>query len=99
MITVNRAKKVAVLHVFYIQSNSLDRMNHKKINRQQLVWASPSRKSGRKVAGKTEGFHLPNSVTEDVSGFSLMPHYSAKQQRSMGRRQRANQERRMNAKW
>jgi hypothetical protein len=72
-------------------------MNQKIINCQQLAWASPSRKSGRKVAGKTEGFHLPNSVTEDVSGFSLMPHYSAKQQRRIGRRQRANQERRMNA--
>ena len=96
---MNRVKDVAVLHVFYIQSNSLDRMNHKIINRQQLAWASPSRKSGRKVAGKTEGLHLPNSVTEDVAGFSLMPQYSTKQQKSIGRRQRANQERRMNAKW
>ena len=80
-------------------------MTHKTINCQQLVWASPSRKSGRKVAGKTEGFHLPNSVTEDVGGWALFsnspisPTYSAKQQRSMGRRQRANQERGMNAKW
>ena len=74
-------------------------MKHKTINRQKLAWASPSRKSGRKVAGKTEGFHLPNSVTEDVVGLSLMPHYSTKQQRSIGRRQRANQERRMNVKW
>jgi len=80
-------------------------MTHKTINCQQLAWASPSKKSGRKVAGKTEGFHLPNSVTEDVGGWTLFsksstsPTYSAKQQRSMVRRQRANQERRMNAKW
>ena len=80
-------------------------MNHKTIDYQQLVWASPSRKSGRKGAGKTEGFHLPNSVTEDVGGWTLFsksstsPTYSAKQRRSIVRRQRANQERRMNAKW
>ena len=99
MITVYRLRNVAVLHVFYKRSSRLDYMNHKTIDCQQLVWASPSKKSGRKVAGKTEGFHLPNSVTEDVGGFSLMPHFSAKQQRSMGRRQRENQERRMNVKW
>jgi len=80
-------------------------MNYKTTDCQQLVWASPSRKSGRKVAGKTEGFHLPNSVTEDVGGWTLFsksstsPTYSAKQRRSIARRQRANQERRMNAKW
>ena len=80
-------------------------MKHKTTNRQKLAWASPSRKSGRKAAGKTEGFHLPNSVTEDVGGWALFsnspisPTYSAKQQRSIGRRQRANQERRMDAKW
>ena len=80
-------------------------MNHKTIDYQQLVWASRSSKSGRKGAGKTEGFHLPNSVTEDVGGWTLFsksstsPTYSAKQRRSIVRRQRANQERRMNAKW
>ena len=32
-----------------------------------------------------EGRELPNSVTEDVGGFSLMPIYSAKQLRSIHR--------------
>ena len=64
-------------------------MEHKTINRQQLAWElSPSKESGRKIAGKKEGFHLPNSVTEDVGGFSLMPYYSAKQLRRIGKKQR-----------
>jgi hypothetical protein len=63
-------------------------MKTQTINRQELAWElSPSRKSGRKIAGKNEGFHLPNSVTEDVGGFSLMPHYSAKQLRRIGKQQ------------
>jgi len=33
-----------------------------------------------------EGKNLPNSVTEDVGGFSLMPSYSTKQLRGMSRR-------------
>ena len=49
---------------------------------------SPDRKSGRKIAGKNEGFHLPNSVTEDVGGFSLKPYYSAKQLRRIGKKQK-----------
>jgi len=54
-----------------------------------LAWElSPSKQSGRKVAGRNEGFHLPNSVTEDVGGFSLMPYYSAKQLRRIGKKQR-----------
>ena len=32
-----------------------------------------------------EGRRLPNSVTEDIGGFSLMPHYSAKQLRKIKR--------------
>ena len=68
------------------------KLMNRKNNRYQaqfLVWElSPSRKSGRKIAGKNEGFHLPNSVTEDVGGFSLMPHYSAKQLRRIGKKQR-----------
>jgi hypothetical protein len=75
-------------------------MNYDQTLAQQWVWQSPaSKKSSRRVAGKKEGFHLANSVTEDIGGFSLKPHYSAKQQRGIRRRQRANQERRMNAKW
>jgi len=54
---------------------------------QEMVWQpSASKESGRKVAGKKEGFHLPNSVTEDVGGFSLMPYYSAKQLKCIGKR-------------
>ena len=33
-----------------------------------------------------EGQNLPNSVTEDVGGFSLIPTYSAKQLREISRR-------------
>jgi len=33
-----------------------------------------------------EGKNLPNSVTEDIGGFSLMPNYSAKQLRGIHRR-------------
>jgi len=33
-----------------------------------------------------EGKNLPNSVTEDVGGFSLMPRYSSKQMRAIHRR-------------
>jgi hypothetical protein len=85
-------------------------MKTKTINCQQLAWEpSPSRKPGRKVAGRNEGFHLPNSVTEDVGGFSLMPYYSDKQLRRIGKKQRkgknrgisrtAKNQRRMVSKW
>jgi len=33
-----------------------------------------------------EGKNLPNSVTEDIGGFSLMPKYTVKQLRGMHRR-------------
>ena len=69
-------------------------MKHESINRQQLAWElSPSKESGRKIAGKKEGFHLPNSVTEDVAGFSLMPQYSVKQLRRIGKHKRNNMSR------
>ena len=35
-----------------------------------------------------EGKSLPNSVTEDIGGFSLMPYYNVKQLRKMDRRQK-----------
>ena len=55
-------------------------------NCQKMTWKPLSRKeSGGKIAGKKEGFHLPNSVTEDVAGFSIMPHYSVKQLRRIGK--------------
>jgi len=65
-------------------------MKAQTIHREQFVWESlPSKKSGWKIAGKKEGLHLPNSVTEDVGGLSLMSSYSRKQLRSMGRREKA----------
>ena len=39
-----------------------------------------------------EGKNLPNSVTEDVVGMSLMPQYSTKQLRKIGRNQRTYSE-------
>ena len=64
-------------------------METKTTNRQELAWESlPRKESGSKIAGKKEGFHLANSVTEDVGGFSLMPAYSDKQQRSIHKRKR-----------
>ena len=69
-------------------------------NRQELAWESlPRKESGSKIAGKKEGFHLANSVTEDVGGFSLQPSYSDKQLRSMGRRQKSKAEWRLVCKW
>jgi len=35
-----------------------------------------------------EGKNLPNSVTEDICGISIMPNYSAKQLRRIERRQK-----------
>lgn len=55
-----------------------------------------------------EGYNLPNSVTEDIGGFSLMPHYSIKQLRRIDRKQKnknrsisktAKREWRMAKKW
>jgi len=52
-----------------------------------LAWESlPIRKSGFEITSKKEGKTLPNSVTEDIGGFSLMPKYSAKQLRRISRR-------------
>ena len=87
------------LRVILIKKECLILMKimNRKNNRyqaQSLVWElSPSRKSGRKIAGKKEGSHLPNSVTEDVGGFSLMPHYSVKQLRRIGKQQAYSQSR------
>jgi len=56
----------------------------------QVAWEPlPKEESGSKIAGTKEGFHLANSVTEDVGGISLQPSYSDKQLRSMGRRQKS----------
>ena len=82
------------LRVILIKKECLILMKimNRKNNRyqaQSLVWElSPSRKSGRKIAGKKEGFHLPGSVEEDVQSQSLMPEYSAQQLRAIGRRRK-----------
>ena len=66
-----------------------------KLNQvQDLVWLdlSARAKPRGEQAGKKDGLRLPNSVTEDVGGISLMPHYSAKQQRSIARRRKGRKE-------
>ena len=69
-------------------------MKAKTIISEKFAWkTSSSKESGRKIAGKKEGFHLPNSVTEDVAGFSLMPQYSVKQLRRIGKHKRNNMSR------
>jgi len=58
---------------------------------QLLVWEPlPIKKSGFELTSRKEGETLPNSVTEDVGDFSLMPHYSAKQLRAIKRRETNN---------
>jgi len=53
-----------------------------------MAWESlPIRKSGLEITSKKEGRNLPNSETEDICGFSLMPSYSAKQLRGIHRRE------------
>ena len=76
-------------------------MDTKIINRQELAWElSPSKESGRKITGKNEGLHLPNSVTEDIGGFSLKPYYSVKAAKRHAKETKSQwQERRMNTKW
>ena len=62
----------------------------KNTNTQRLfeIWQpTPTKTLVRKFPVK-EGKNLPNSVTEDVVGMSLMPHYSTKQLRKIGRKQR-----------
>lgn len=59
---------------------------------QLLAWEPlPIKKSGSEFTSRKEGKTLPNSVTEDVGGFSLMPTYSKKQLRGMNRRLSASQ--------
>ena len=52
---------------------------------------TPTKTLVRKFPVK-EGKNLPNSVTEDVVGMSLMPQYSTKQLRKIGRKQRKHSE-------
>ena len=56
---------------------------------QQLAWEPfPIKQSGFEQTSRKEGKTLPNSVTEDIDGFSLMPSYSVKQLRSIKRREK-----------
>ena len=56
---------------------------------QFLTWETlPSRKPGRKIAGKKEGSDLPGSPEEDVNAASLICQYSDQQIRAMIRRNR-----------
>jgi len=69
-------------------------MTEKIKKRGESAWQLlASREPDRKIVGKKEGFHLPNSVTEDVGGFSLVPTYSVKQLRTIRNRQRGKRQR------
>ena len=64
-------------------------MKQQLILRQLLAWEPlPIKQSGFEKTSKKEGKTLPNSVTEDIGGISLMPSYSAKQLRSIKRREK-----------
>jgi len=52
---------------------------------QQLAWEPNPTKNPEGRHPVKEGKNLPNSVTEDVGGFSLCPTYSAKQLRAIYR--------------
>ena len=63
-------------------------MTNAKIHCLLETWQpKPTKKLVSKYPVK-EGKKLANSVTEDVMGMSLMPHYSTKQLRKIGRKQR-----------
>jgi len=55
---------------------------------QRLLEVSQSEAVNTPVMGilVKEGLTLPNSVTEDIGGFSLAPRYSSKQLRGINRR-------------
>jgi hypothetical protein len=63
--------------------------NNKQTYQSNLVWESSPEinwiEGGYPVK---DGANLPNSVTEDIGGFSLCPVYSKKQLRKIGRLQR-----------
>jgi hypothetical protein len=63
-------------------------MTTKRIQSLLETWLPKPTKTMVKKFPSKEGKKLPNSVTEDVIGMSLMPHYSTKQLRKIGRKQR-----------
>jgi hypothetical protein len=53
---------------------------------QKLVWeSSPEKIQVGKYQVKVNDKNIPNSVTEDIRGFSLHPNYSIKQQQRINR--------------
>jgi len=60
-------------------------MNHKFILCQELAWEPDPVNIPDSRYPVKEGKNLPNSITEDVGGFSLCPSYSAKQLRTIHR--------------
>jgi hypothetical protein len=70
-----------------------------KINNfsQQLAWESSPATNPVGMYPVKDDSNLPNSVTEDVGGFSLCPSYSHKQLRRINRlKRRKNMQRREN---
>ena len=69
-----------------MQRDYLDCMKAKTI--QRLFEVSQSKAVNTPVIGilVKEGLTLPNSVIEDIGGFSLAPRYSAKQLRQINKR-------------
>jgi hypothetical protein len=60
--------------------------NNKQPYQSNLVWEpSPEINWIDKVYPVKDGINLPNSIEEDVGGFSLCPHYSKKQLRKINR--------------
>jgi hypothetical protein len=65
-------------------------VNNKQTYQSDLVWEpSPVISRIEKIYPVKDGENLPNSITEDVGGFSLCPHYSKKQLRRISKLQRS----------
>lgn len=75
----------STLNSHYISSRLTRLMKYELITSQQLVWQPKPEENPVGIQLVKEGKNLPNSVTEDISGFSLCPSYSAKQQRRIHR--------------
>lgn len=60
-------------------------MKYELVPNQQMVWQPEPENNPVGIQLVKEGKNLPNSVTEDISGFSLCPSYSVKQQRRIHR--------------
>ena len=59
----------------------MNKTKTKNVSQQQLTWEQPRPiRNVRKNPAK-DGVSVPNSVTEDIGGFSIAPRYSLKQLR------------------